>query len=131
MVGGIREWSWAMELQDRGSPHLHIVFWTGKTAEGLLQTPVIVFAQLPDKLDDADLYHFVTTKQVHTFGTYCQVQNAPGQCRFGYPKFPSEVDEIDAITQRTTYKRGYSDEMNGPVTKLLPMKVTFTNERKL
>lgn len=29
MVGGIREWSWVMEIQSRGSPHIHFVLWTG------------------------------------------------------------------------------------------------------
>lgn len=29
IVGGIRHYSWVMEEQDRGSPHIHMVLWTG------------------------------------------------------------------------------------------------------
>lgn len=29
LVGGIVEWSWVMEIQSRGSPHIHFVLWTG------------------------------------------------------------------------------------------------------
>lgn len=31
-IGGIKEHSWVMEIQDRGSPHIHMVLWTNKNS---------------------------------------------------------------------------------------------------
>lgn len=34
-IGGITDWSYVMEIQDRGSPHMHVVLWTVKSAQEL------------------------------------------------------------------------------------------------
>jgi hypothetical protein len=41
-VGGVNDWSYVMELQERGSPHIHLVLWTGKTAEELMEVEGLV-----------------------------------------------------------------------------------------
>ncbi|KAI8379810.1 uncharacterized protein BYT42DRAFT_614073 [Radiomyces spectabilis] len=46
-IGGIREWSWVMEVQNRGSPHIHTVLWTVKPGEGLAHLNDLFVARMP------------------------------------------------------------------------------------
>ncbi|KAI9269477.1 hypothetical protein EDC94DRAFT_581621 [Helicostylum pulchrum] len=40
-VGGIKDWAWTLEIQQHGSPHIHMVLWTGRnTAEFLTQNMI-------------------------------------------------------------------------------------------
>ncbi|KAG1084039.1 hypothetical protein G6F42_021956 [Rhizopus arrhizus] len=58
MVGGIREWSWVMEIQSRGSPHIHFVLWTGHTKEQLMANPNLISTAIPNPFADPDLFGF-------------------------------------------------------------------------
>lgn len=46
MVGGIQHFSWVMEEQDRGSPHIHMILWTGKTLDELMAIDHLIVAWL-------------------------------------------------------------------------------------
>lgn len=50
-IGGIRNWSWVMEVQERGSPHIHCVLWTVKSALELIDANVVV-AMIPTERED-------------------------------------------------------------------------------
>ncbi|KAI9329305.1 PIF1-like helicase-domain-containing protein [Pilaira anomala] len=62
-VGGIIDWTSVMEIQDRGSPHMHFVLWTGTSAEELLADEDIVSARLPEP--DDPMYQLVLQHQIH------------------------------------------------------------------
>lgn len=40
-IGGIKHWALVMEEQSRGSPHIHCILWTEKSAEQLLDLNAI------------------------------------------------------------------------------------------
>ncbi|KAK4520015.1 Glutamate--tRNA ligase mitochondrial [Mucor velutinosus] len=46
-IGGITDWCYVMEIQDRGSPHNHMLLWTNKSADELLLDETIVCARMP------------------------------------------------------------------------------------
>lgn len=64
MVGKVTDRSWTMEVQDRGSPHIHLVFWTEKTSEQLVQMDDLISCCLPDLDHDRKLYVLIVSRQV-------------------------------------------------------------------
>lgn len=96
-----------MEIQDRGSPHIHMVLWTGKTSNELITSDDIVCCRIPDAHHDEELHHLVTSLQIHQCGPYCLRQNH--LCRFGFPKEPSEENGFCPMTLRAFYKRSGVD----------------------
>ncbi|KAG0931848.1 hypothetical protein G6F64_011587 [Rhizopus arrhizus] len=48
--------SYTIELQDRGSPHVHMVLWTGKSSEELMGMESLVVAHIPSYGDNPELY---------------------------------------------------------------------------
>ena len=107
MVGGITDWSYTIELQDRGSPHVHMVLWTNKTSRELLQMDNLVVAQIPNATTNPELYDLVTARQIHRCGDYCR--KADGNCRFGFPHAPSDRAAYYLSTNRCSYKRSIHD----------------------
>jgi len=92
---------------DRGSPHKHMVLWTGKSADELLQDESIVCARLPPM--DSVLYKLVTDHQIHKCNIkYCMKGDPEAPCRFGYPKPISPVSFFDK-DDHATYKRDAQD----------------------
>lgn len=81
-IGGIKDFCWVMEIQDRGniylylrkyasiksvklgSPHIHCVLWTKKSVEELINLN-IVSCKHPDPIRDQDLYSLVSRHQIH------------------------------------------------------------------
>ncbi|KAG1137280.1 hypothetical protein G6F38_011425 [Rhizopus arrhizus] len=104
-LGDVRDWSYTIELQDRGSPHVHMVLWTGKSSEELVGMESLVIAQIPSYDDDPELYRLVTELiEPQAFQT----------CRFGYPKPASDHSYFNPITQRAVYRRSVVDgNVNG------------------
>ncbi|KAG2198193.1 hypothetical protein INT47_000394 [Mucor saturninus] len=41
MQNSIKDYSWVMKIQDRGSPHIHMVLWTEKSAQELIDMNVV------------------------------------------------------------------------------------------
>lgn len=57
-----------MEVQNRGSPHIHMVLYTGKSAEEYLQIEDLVVARTPDVSIHPQLAQLVAQKQSHRYG---------------------------------------------------------------
>lgn len=65
-IGGVEDFSWVLEIQDRGSPHIHCVLWTKKTVEELIPLNVAVCKLLPRRAGDDPLLHELVLKhQTH------------------------------------------------------------------
>lgn len=119
-IGGIRHWAWVMEVQSRGSPHMHCLFWTQQSAEQLLQANIIS-ASLPDPTDP--LRPLVAKHQIHHHSPYCLRDNH--SCRFGFPFAP--CDEPVMENGRFKYTRTPESSMINPYSPFLLniAKVTF------
>lgn len=102
-VEGIKDWPYTIELQDRGSPHVHMVLWTGQSAEQLMLIDDLVVAQIPNPRHDRHLYDLVIPRQIHKCSNYCRRDKE--MCRFGFPKPVADLKEFDPITHRAIYKR--------------------------
>lgn len=65
-IGGIKEYSWVMEIQDRGSPHIHCVLWTVKNVQELIGMNV-VHTWFPEGSSYSDplMYDLVSRLQIH------------------------------------------------------------------
>lgn len=65
-IGGISDYSWVLEIQDRGSPHIHCVLWTKKTVEELIALNVITCKLYSKDFNDDPLMHRLVLKhQIH------------------------------------------------------------------
>src|SRR6478735_1514018 len=65
-IGGIKEHSWVMEIQDRGSPHIHMVLWTNKNVQELIEMNV-VHTWFPEgsSSNDPMMHDLVNRLQLH------------------------------------------------------------------
>lgn len=65
-IGGINDFSWVMEIQDRGSPHIHMVLWTKKSVQELIDME-IVHTWFPEgsSIRDPLMHSLVNTLQIH------------------------------------------------------------------
>lgn len=69
-IGGINDYSWVMEIQDRGSPHIHCVLWTKKSVEELIKMN-IVHTSFPSgaSYNDPLMHELVNRLQIHKCNT--------------------------------------------------------------
>ncbi|KAL7308323.1 hypothetical protein PS15m_012186 [Mucor circinelloides] len=74
-----------MEIQQRGSPHIHMVFWTGKTSDESMQEDNLAVCQFPDQQQNKELYDLVNKLQIHACGNYI-VRVAAITADFSFPK---------------------------------------------
>lgn len=70
-IGGIKEYSWVMEIQDRGSPHIHMVLWTNKSVQELIDMNLVHtwFPQGP-YTSDPKMHDLINDLQIH----HCNVK---------------------------------------------------------
>lgn len=100
-IGGINHFYWVLELQERGSPHIHILLWTKKTAAQLAELDIITTELPPLNTRDREL---VARHQIHKCGTYCRISTIDGDiCRFNFPQ--EEREENEEINGRYHFKR--------------------------
>lgn len=65
-IGGVNDYSWVLEIQDRGSPHIHCVLWTKKTVEELIALNVVTCKMYPGNFNSDPLMHrLVLRHQIH------------------------------------------------------------------
>lgn len=65
-IGGIRDYSYVMEVQDRGSPHIHLVLWCVKSVQELIDQQV-VHTWFPEgtSVTGDPLMHSLVQYQIH------------------------------------------------------------------
>lgn len=71
MIDGIKAYSYVLEEQARGLPHVHTVLRSDKYSAKELLDQGIIQAHLPDKETDTDLYQLVQKLQTHHDTYYC------------------------------------------------------------
>jgi len=64
-IGGIKELSWVIEIQDRGSPHIHLVLWTEKSLQELIDMNVAHTWFPENATADPEMYRLIENLQVH------------------------------------------------------------------
>lgn len=65
-IGGIRDFSYVMEIQDRGSPHIHLVLWCVEDVQSLIKRNVVHTWFPPGQSYTGDpLMHSLVQNQVH------------------------------------------------------------------
>ena len=107
-VGLIVDYFYRVEFQQRGSPHLHCLFWvkdapkighnTEKEICSFIDT--YVSCNIPDSETDPDLYTLVDKVQRHSHSSSC-MKSGKG-CRFHFPKAPTSETLIADIANIET-----------------------------
>ena len=107
-VGHIVDYFYRVEFQQRGSPHLHCLFWvkdapkighnTEKEICSFIDT--YVSCNIPDSETDPDLYTLVDKVQRHSHSSSC-MKSGRG-CRFHFPKAPTSETLIADIANIET-----------------------------
>ena len=100
-IGQIKDYFWRVEFQQRGSPHIHSLWWVEdapdiKTVEGRRKAPGFidkyVSCHVPRDGED-DLKDLVLRLQKHNHTQTCR-KNGRNRCRFDYPKRPSDTTRL-------------------------------------
>lgn len=111
VVGGITDWCYLLEIQDRGSSHMHMVLWTGKSEDELIKDKNVVCAKLTPIT--STLRPLVEKHQIHRCHVrYCQNNDLTAPCRFNYPK--EVVAEPYIEDDHAHYARDVGDEQVNP-----------------
>ena len=112
-IGQVQHYVIKVEFQFRGSPHIHAFLWVpaapvlnSETKDSYLSfVDSVIRTDLPDPVNDVDLYSLVSKYQTHTHSRTCRkYKNVP--CRFNYGRFftektiiaeplPDDISEID------------------------------------
>ena len=102
-LGKTKYYAICIEFQERGSPHVHSFIWILNVPniqnEAAYHEAAIKFieqtvnAQVPDPLNDPELFEFVKTYQVHAHSKTCWKYNK-NECRFSYGQFFTEKSII-------------------------------------
>ena len=65
-IGGVKDYSLVLEVQNRGAPHIHCVLWTNKSVEDLIAMNVVCCKILPRNAHEDPLLHSLVLKhQLH------------------------------------------------------------------
>ena len=94
-LGKITDYFIRTEFQQRGSPHIHCLFWVegapkiGQSLDEDVSNFInkYISAQLPSEEDDEELYTLVSSLQRHCHSTTCKTSKK--KCRFNFPRPPS------------------------------------------
>lgn len=89
---------WLVELQLRGSPHVHMVLWcadmpTFESIEGTQLLDRVVTCKVPNAENDLVMHDLVTQLQTHRHIQTCYKNNR-NVCGFGFPRSISGKTEI-------------------------------------
>ena len=94
-IGEVSDHFWRIEFQQRGSPHVHSLWWIKDapnldTIDGLKQAPDFIdkyiTTKIPDLGQDDDLRSKVLSLQSHHHTKTCRKYKSDGPCRFGFPQ---------------------------------------------
>ena len=101
-IGEIKDYFWRVEFQQRGSPHIHSLWWVEdapdiKTVEGRRKAPGFIDKYVSCHVSkdgkDNDLKDLVLRLQKHNHTQTCR-KNGLNRCRFDYPKRPSDTTRL-------------------------------------
>lgn len=103
----VRQFDWQNPMHlDRGSPHMHMVLWTERDVEPLIEDESIICASLPPT--DHHFYPLVTKYPMHQCNErYCKKGDPLANCRFHFPK--PIVQEPHFESNHAQYSRGSAD----------------------
>ena len=116
-IGCVTDYFYRVEFQQRGSPHMHCLFWV-KNAPKLSDDGYdavfdfidqYVTCKLPSKADDSELYEIVSSVQQHSKNHSKSCKKKGTMCRFNFPRPPSEKTFIASpIEMEEEYKQNNS-----------------------
>ncbi|XP_066264724.1 uncharacterized protein [Branchiostoma lanceolatum] len=95
-IGEVVETFTRTEFQQRGSPHIHCLFWVKDAPKLNVNSEEeicsfvdrYVCSQLPDSETDKELFDIVSQVQMHRKGHTSSCKKGGKVCRFGFPKPP-------------------------------------------
>lgn len=104
-VGEVVDFFYRVEFQQRGSPHIHCLFWV-KDAPEFEDDPdeeicafvdQYITCQLPDPIAEPELHRIVTEVQTHSKNHSKSCKKGNKHCRFGFSKPPIKETQITRI----------------------------------
>ena len=97
-IGEVIDYFFRVEFQQRGSPHIHCLFWIKDapvfdkdTDEDVCEfVDQFITCELPSMHNDPELYKIVTEVQSHSKNHSKSCKKGKRECRFGFPKAPTK-----------------------------------------
>jgi hypothetical protein len=94
--GRVEDFWYRVEMQNRGSPHIHMLVWikdhpSFETPEGIEVLDEVITYRLPD--EDDEMHDLVLDCQKHKHRSTCRKHDHI-HCRFAFPRQPSETTRI-------------------------------------
>ena len=107
-IGHVIDYFYRVEFQQRGSPHMHCLFWVKDAPKLSEDDPSAVCdfidqyvtCKLPSKSDDLELHDIVSSVQLHSKNHSKSCKKKGNVCRFNFPRPPSQQTFIS--TKRET-----------------------------
>ena len=101
-IGEVVDFFWRVEFQQRGSPHIHSLWWVKDApnldiTEGKRQAPAFIdrfiTCHVPQPGEDNELRSLVLRLQKHNHSATCR-KDGRRRCRFDYPKKPCAATRL-------------------------------------
>ena len=97
-IGHVIDYFYRVEFQQRGSPHMHCLFWVKDAPKLIEDDPSAVCnfidqyvtCKLPSKSDDSELHDIVSSVQQHSKNHSKSCKKKGNVCRFNFPRPPSQ-----------------------------------------
>ena len=97
-IGQVIDYFYRVEFQQRGSPHMHCLFWVKDAPKLSEDDPSAVCdfidryvtCKLPSKSDDSELHDIVRSVQQHSKNHSKSCKKKGYVCRFNFPRPPSQ-----------------------------------------
>ena len=133
-IGIVKDYFYRVEFQQRGSPHMHCLFWVKDSpklnADGVDAVckfvDQYVTCKLPSSSEDSELYGIVSSVQQHSKNHSKSCKKKGTVCRFNFPRPPStrtfitEPSEIPSELQRQDQKGDNISEAMGHASQSCP-----------
>ena len=133
-IGQVIDYFYRVEFQQRGSPHMHCLFWV-KDAPKLKEDgpdtvcnfiDQYVTCKLPSKSDDLELHDIVTCVQQHSKHHSKSCKKKGNVCRFNFPRPPSVRTFISSQSETEL-----EEQMSNKPNMATGLNVKLDNEQRL
>ncbi|XP_022312092.2 uncharacterized protein LOC111117320 [Crassostrea virginica] len=129
-IGKIIDFFVRVEFQQRGSPHMHCLYWVenapklDEDSEDTICNFVdkYITCEIPSEEDDPELRQIVLDVQQHSKGHSKSCRKKGTECRFNFPRPPSECTFISRTVEEDL-ENSNDEKMNNSQAKDILLKV--------
>ncbi|XP_062598312.1 uncharacterized protein LOC134259730, partial [Saccostrea cucullata] len=133
-IGKVVDYFQRVEFQQRGSPHMHCLYWIENApnidsdGEGAVCNFIdrYVTCALPSEIDDSDLRKTVSEVQQHSKKHSKTCKKKGTECRFNFPRPPSQRTFITSLQDNENVGHCETEDEHSKINKAYAKKILLS-----